>query len=290
MHPTLELPSWGIGMASYQACIALAAIVCFAIGPRWVARLEWLDARRVFLAMLLLAVAAFAGARLHFVLNQWPTFAAAPGTALHVWTGGLHAGGAILLLALALPPVLRWQELPLARFADAFVPTVAVGIAIARFGCFLHGCCFGTPSTLPWAIALPSDTFVYRFHLDRGLIDAGAPHALPIHPLPLYFAAAALMTAAVALWLHRRKRYDGQVALAALALFSISSALLELLRADTESRVYWGPLPQLTWVALAMIAAALAGMVLAGRSCRSQTARTAELRRACGVPLRGSMT
>jgi phosphatidylglycerol:prolipoprotein diacylglycerol transferase len=289
MHPTLDWPALGLSMSAYRACIALAAATCLALGPYWVARLEWLDRRRVLHAMLVLAIAAFAGARLHFVLNQWPLFAAAPLTALQFWSGGLHAGGAILLLAVALPPVLRWRGLPPARFADAFAPTVAVGIAIARLGCFLHGCCFGTPSALPWAVASPPHTFVYHFHLDEGLIAGGVPHALPIHPLPLYFAAAALGIAAVAAWLHRRKRYDGEVALVALALFGTSTALLEPLRADTHSGIWWGPLPQLTWVALAIALGAFAGLVAGDYRHRRRAARTLEVARACRVALRKAL-
>lgn len=263
MYPTLlELPSLGITIASYHACILLAVIVCFAIGPRWLAALEGLDPRRVLHIMLVLALAAFAGARLHFVLNQWSDFADQPVAALRFWSG-LHAGGAIAFLALALPLTLRWQALPVGRFADGLVPTVGVGIAIARLGCFLHGCCFGTLSSLPWGLSFPRDTFIYQIQVDRGLLPPAAEHALPVHPLQLYFLSAALLTTVLALWLHPRRRYAGEVALVSLLFFSTSTAVLEFVRAETESRVYWGPLPQLTWMALALTAAALAALACA---------------------------
>lgn len=277
MYPTLvEVPSLGITLTSYNACLLLAVLVCFAIGPRWVAALDGLDPRRVFHAMLLLAVATFAGARLHFVLNQWADFADRPLTALRVWSGGLHAGGGIVLLALACPVVLRWLGLPLGRFADGFVPTVGIGVAIARVGCFLHGCCFGTICSWPWCLSFPHDTYIYQYHIDLGVLPPGAERTLPIHPLQLYFVSAGLLITAVALWLHRRKRYDGEVALVALVLFSTSTALLEFLRADAQPRVYWGPLPQLMWMALAMstvsIAALAAAELVHRRRVRSQRA------------------
>ena len=185
MHPTLlEVPSLGITLASYHACLLLAVIVCFAIGPRWVAALEGLDRRRVFRAMLLLGVAVFAGARFHFVLNQWASFADHPVDVLRIWSGGLHAGGGIVLLALAAPLALRWLALPVGRFADGFVPTVGIGIAIARLGCFLHGCCFGTLCAWPWGVSFPRDTYIYQYHADLGVLPPGAAHTLPIHPLP----------------------------------------------------------------------------------------------------------
>ena len=36
---------------------------------------------------------------------------------------------------------------------DLFAPGLALGVAIGRIGCFLNGCCYGTPTMLPWAVA-----------------------------------------------------------------------------------------------------------------------------------------
>ncbi|MDD3301982.1 MAG: prolipoprotein diacylglyceryl transferase, partial [Candidatus Gracilibacteria bacterium] len=38
------------------------------------------------------------------------------------------------------------------RFGNAIAPGVAIGIAIGRIGCFLHGCCYGIPTKLPWGV------------------------------------------------------------------------------------------------------------------------------------------
>ena len=166
--------------------------------------------------------------------------------------------------------------LPAWRLADATVPVVGVGIAIARLGCFLHGCCFGTLCAWPWCVTFPRDTYIYQYHLDLGVLPLGAERTLPIHPLQLYFAAAGLAITAAGLWLHPRKRYDGEVALVALVIFSISTAMFEFLRADAQPRLYWGSLPQLTWIALAMSAAsvtALAAAELVHRRNRMRTPR-----------------
>ena len=278
MHPVLiDIPSLGITILSYRVCLLLAVLVCWVVGPRWVAALEGLEPWRVFRAMVWLGLAAFAGARLHFVVSHWSDFADRPLAALQFWSGGLHAGGGIVLLAVAAPFVLGWLRLPLGRFADGFAPTVGIGIAIARLGCFLHGCCFGTLCSWPWCLTFPRDTYIYQYHTDLGLLPPGAERTLPIHPLQLYFAAAGLMITAVALWLHPRKRYDGEVALVGLVLFSTSTALLEFLRADAQPRLYWGALPQLTWIALGMSIAslvALAAAELLHRNRRTQSVRS----------------
>jgi prolipoprotein diacylglyceryl transferase len=35
---------------------------------------------------------------------------------------------------------------------NLFAPAIAIGLAIGRIGCFLNGCCYGSPSSLPWAV------------------------------------------------------------------------------------------------------------------------------------------
>ena len=257
MYPTLfEVPSLHLTIPAYNTMIVLAVVICDAIGPRWIAALEGLDRGRALRALLLVGAAAFVGGRLHFVLVRWADFAHRPLAALEVWSGGLHAGGALVMMALTAPFLLRWLQLPLARFADGLTPITGIGIAIARLGCFLNGCCFGSICRWPWCLSFPRSSFIYDFHARLGLLPAAAARTLPVHPLQLYFAGLGLLVTAVALWLHPRRRYEGEVALVGLALYSAGAAALELFRADFR-QVYWGPLPQLEWVALAMAAISL---------------------------------
>jgi phosphatidylglycerol---prolipoprotein diacylglyceryl transferase len=166
-------------------------------------------------------------------------------------------------VAAAAPLVVRRDGVPVGKFADAIVPIAGMGIALARVGCFLHGCCFGTPCALPWCLAFPRGSESYQLQVDLGLIAPGTEHALPVHPLQLYFAAGGVLITLVGLWLQARKRYDGQVAIVALVLFSASAAWLEVFRADVPQRVYWGALPELEWVALAMTGASLVALAVA---------------------------
>ncbi len=39
-----------------------------------------------------------------------------------------------------------------ARFGNILAPAVALGLATGRIGCFLSGCCYGTPTALPWGV------------------------------------------------------------------------------------------------------------------------------------------
>jgi len=35
---------------------------------------------------------------------------------------------------------------------NLFAPAIAIGVAIGRLGCFLRGCCYGKPTSLPWGV------------------------------------------------------------------------------------------------------------------------------------------
>ncbi|MDR2344478.1 MAG: prolipoprotein diacylglyceryl transferase [Planctomycetaceae bacterium] len=51
---------------------------------------------------------------------------------------------------------------------DIIVPTVMLGIAIGRIGCFLNGCCFGEVSNLPWAVTFPENSPAHLCQIERG--------------------------------------------------------------------------------------------------------------------------
>jgi len=253
MHRILfHLPSLSLVVRSYTVMTAIAVVLAVVVTPRWAAALEGLDRHRTQLAALILAPLAFVIARLHFMLAQPEHYAGHWRDAVLVWPGAIHGEGAVLGLALAMPLVVRWVGLPLGKFADGAVPGIALALASIKVGCFLQGCCFGEVCAYPWCVAFPASTYIHTLHVERGILAPDAPATLPIHPVQLYAAGAWLGLAGVALWLRRHRRFDGQVALVCWLAFSITSALLEALRAEDEGRSYLGPWPQLLWIDLGM--------------------------------------
>lgn len=261
MLPVLiELPQIGLRIPSYRAMAGLMIVLAYWLGPACAARLGGFERSKTRVALLLLGVAALLGARAHYVAASWRGFAADPLSVLFVWRGGRHAAGALIALAAAAPFVCRRLQLPTGAFVDAITPAIAVLLAVQRLGCFLGGCCFGTRSELPWAMTFPKQTFLFLLHVDRGAIPPDAEWTAAVHPLQLYFALAALLTAVVTYRLYPSRRFDGEVALAGIGLFSALSASLEFLREDFPGRVYWGPLPQLAWTS--MVVACVVGAAL----------------------------
>jgi phosphatidylglycerol:prolipoprotein diacylglycerol transferase len=87
---------------------------------------------------------------------------------------------------------LKRFRLPLWKVADIAAAGTVLGFAVARLGCFLSGCCYGRPSSLPWAVHIP-----------------GLPG--PVHPTQLYESTANLALFLVLVRMLMRKRFDGQV-------------------------------------------------------------------------------
>jgi phosphatidylglycerol:prolipoprotein diacylglycerol transferase len=97
------------------------------------------------------------------------------------WYGGL-LGGAILVLLAA-----RRSRFPLVLVMNLAAPSLAIGQALGRVGCFLVGDDYGRTTDLPWGIAFP---------------DGVDPTTEPVHPTQLY-EVAWLGLGGLGLWLRR---------------------------------------------------------------------------------------
>jgi phosphatidylglycerol:prolipoprotein diacylglycerol transferase len=257
----IRIPPLGVIHASHLA-LMLAVVVCVWIAVRALRRIDGIEWHRARWGFLLLAIIPWIGGHIHSVANNWEFASSSLWRLLAPWAG-LHAGGVVISLAVTAPLVLRYYRVSVGPVADALVPVLGAGIVIGRLGCFLEGCCFGKVCSWPWCLSYPRDAYVYDFHRSHSHLVQDALRSAPIHPLPLYFAAVGLLLIATSRWLEPRKRYQGQVSLIALLVFSVTAALLESFREDSNLRVYWGPLPQLTWTALAMSCAALGALLAA---------------------------
>jgi len=62
----------------------------------------------------------------------------------------------------------RKHRLPILAICDLLAPGILLGLAFGRVGCLAHGCCFGGPCDLPWAVTFPESSPVYERQLARG--------------------------------------------------------------------------------------------------------------------------
>jgi phosphatidylglycerol---prolipoprotein diacylglyceryl transferase len=148
-------------------------------------------------------------------------------------SGGVYYGGFIGgFIALVL--LIRWYKLPFWKVADAFAPGVALGQAIGRQGCFAAGCCWGKPTGLPWGVH-----FTEAAHDFTGVPIYGADgSALHLHPTQLYESITMLIVFALLVWIHKKKRFDGQVLIAYAIIYGIVRFIIEFFRDDPRGNLF----------------------------------------------------
>jgi phosphatidylglycerol---prolipoprotein diacylglyceryl transferase len=268
MFPLLHLDAFGLTIRAQPAAIAVAIVAGLWLIPKAAADLEHLNRGVIARATIFTALCALIGARLHYVLASadW-------GSLTRVADGGLHAPGGVMGACVGVIASAFVFHVPAGPFADSVVAPAGVSIAISRIGCFLQGCCFGTPCSWPWCVSFPKNTLAFLLHADRHLVSATSPVSAPAHPLQLYFASAALLTSGGAIIAYPRKRFDGEIALIGLWLWAASSAALEPFRDDYPGRVYWGTCPQLLWVSLGIAIVCGSGWLVASARLRRRSDR-----------------
>lgn len=138
--------------------------------------------------------------------------------------------GAVLAGFVCLLTRAPWREV-----GDALAVGAAAMISIGRFGCLFNGCCSGTLCP-QWMQALclryPVGSEAFGYQLAAGLLTPASRMSLPVHPLPLYFAASAFAILVILVFLLRRNVEAGTLLAVFCILRPLSKLALEPLRAS----------------------------------------------------------
>ncbi|MEP7028930.1 MAG: prolipoprotein diacylglyceryl transferase, partial [Candidatus Eisenbacteria bacterium] len=196
-------------LRSFGVMLALA----FLVGT-WIAlaeaRRRGVDESKLLNLVLVILVSSIVGARGMYVFTHLADYRANPALAFALWEGGLTLDGGFALGTLGGFAYMRKAGLPLGTTADVVTPSVALGVGIARIGCFLNGCCFGLPGHEAWCLRFPAGSPP----------DAIFP-GMALHPSQLYNAFAAFGLFALMLLLRGRFKAPGQLWWTFLALFML---------------------------------------------------------------------
>lgn len=232
MHPTLELGP--LSVASYFVFLTLGWFVGGAVFYR-AARAEGISAEVSLSLMAGCALGATLGATLMSALFvPWHELPArlAEGSAFIGRTviGGIAGGIVGVELTKKLVGHAR-------STGDAFALAIPPGHALGRIGCLLQGCCFGTPTTMPWGLRYPAHSFAHASHVAAGALPRSAPLSLAVHPAPLYELAFDLTIWACLIWARPRLRAHGSLFRFYLTSYALFRFLAELVRGDSSAPV-----------------------------------------------------
>lgn len=248
MHPILfQIGDFFVG--TYGLLIVAGLVAAVALALRF-ARRHDISPDFIYDLAFISLVSGFAGARLLFILLNLDLFFEAPLATTFsregfVFMGGFAAasGAGILFI--------RKRQVPLWDVADIAAPSLALGHAFGRIGCFAAGCCYGktVDEGSFWGVHFPHVTnhqgdsvlsFTYFDHLQRGLIDPSATASAAVLPVQLFESTANFVICGLLLLLWRKRKFPGQIFIFYLFLYGTARFGLEFLRGDVGRGVWFG--------------------------------------------------
>ena len=140
---------------------------------------------------------------------------------------GLNLYGGVLTGMIATVAFCIWRKMPILDVFDFFAPTIGIGLAVSRIGCFLNGCCFGSPTSLPWGVTFPP-----------GSIPSFVFGSQPLHPAQLYSSLYGALIFLVLHYLMNHRKFVGQVTAVLLMGEAFFRYILEYVR-YYESDMYF---------------------------------------------------
>ncbi len=251
MRPTL-IQIGELGIPSYGLMLALSFLVAILLVKRAAKHFSISPVVIENLAFYLM-LGVIIGGRLLYVMFHWPQYEHDLLGIIRVWEGGMMFYGGFLGALIASLFYLHRENLSVLLFGDLIAPAIALGEFFTRIGCFLNGCCFGTPSSLPWAITFPE-------HCVAGSSPVG-DYAL--HPTQIY---TALFSVALFFFLNKRlyrKHTTGEVFSLYLIFSGIFRFSIDFIRYYENAANFW--INQI--IALALV---LVGLVIFAHALRKK--------------------
>jgi phosphatidylglycerol---prolipoprotein diacylglyceryl transferase len=212
---------------TYGVFLALAFLCAILITVHLAAR-DGLPRERIYDLCLWMLLASLIGSKILMFFTE-PEYRDHPLQLISLdflRSGGVFYGG-LLGAVLAGYLLMKRYQLPWWKTADACAPGIAIGNFFGRQGCFAAGCCWGKPTTLPWGVKFT----------ELGHEITGVPTDTYLHPTQLYESFAMLLVFFFLLWLHKRKRFSGQVILAYALLYSVIRFAIEFVRDDPRGDI-----------------------------------------------------
>jgi phosphatidylglycerol:prolipoprotein diacylglycerol transferase len=227
MYPELfHIGSFPIN--TYGVFLAIGFLVAILIAVKLGAR-DGLPREKIYDLSLWMLLASLVGSKVLMLFTE-PEYRDHPMQLLSLdflRSGGVFYGGLIGAVLMGYLLMKRYK-LPWWKTADACAPGIAIGSFFGRQGCFAAGCCWGKPTSLPWGVKFT----------ELGHQITGVPTNAHLHPTQLYESFAMLLVFLLLLWLHKHKRFNGQVILVYALLYSVVRFAIEFVRDDPRGDIF----------------------------------------------------
>ncbi|MGN1032775.1 MAG: prolipoprotein diacylglyceryl transferase [Intestinibacter sp.] len=219
---------FGIDVMWYGILIATGMVLAVLIALREAKRLGISEDDILNLAMIAIPCGLI-GARIYYVIFNWSYYAGNISEILNFRGGGLAIHGGLIGGILAGFIYAKVKKINFFKLADCVVLGIPLAQAIGRWGNFLNQEAHGGPTDLPWGI----------------MVDG-----VKVHPTFLYESIWDLGVFLFLFIFRKKQKYQGQILIDYITLYSIGRFFIEGLRTDS---LMLGPLRMAQVVSLACI-------------------------------------
>ena len=152
------------------------------------------------------------GARAYYVIFSYDNYRGNFIQMLNLRAGGLAIHGGIIAGVIVSYIVAKRKKIKFSNLADLIMPQVALAQAIGRWGNFFNSEAHGGPTNLPWAITVYGEK---------------------VHPTFLYESIWCFFIFILLIFLSNKIKFNGQIALLYVMLYSFERFWVEGLRTDS---------------------------------------------------------
>ncbi len=185
-----------------------------------------IDPDMLFNAAFIGIVAGLIGAKLMYWLTDIKAIVENPKILLSLGDGFVVYGGLITGILAPWIYVSKMKKQTFLDKLDLAMPSICLGQAFGRVGCFLGGCCYGA--------AAPEGAW-YAVHFPAG---CSAPEGIGLYPTQVMSVILNLLLMAFLLFMTNRSRFRGQILCFYMMLYSVGRFFIEFIRDDPRGTVW----------------------------------------------------
>lgn len=206
----------------YGFFIACGAIAGFIYTAYQAKRQFNVKIETVQMLVILIIIAAIIGGKFFMIFEDPKLYLNEPSRIFKNFNTGFVFYGSLLFAIPTLLVFFKVHKLPTLAMLDIMAGTACIVHGFGRMGCFMAGCCYGTPHD-----GLLSVTFT-----DPKCV--AEPLNTSLHPTQLYSSTVIFAILFVIIFVSRRKQFDGQLFMLYLMLYAIGRSIVEIFRGDLE--------------------------------------------------------
>ena len=191
-------------------------------------------------------LAAIIGGKLFIIFEDPERYARDPSQLISNFNQGFVFYGSLLVAIPVMLIFFKVKKIPVLPMLDIIAVTAVIVHGCGRIGCFMAGCCHGTPTDHVWGVTFTDPSC------------QADPLNTPLHPTQLYSFFMLVIILVILLQMGRHKKFDGQLFLSYLILYAVGRSIIEIFRGDlSRGFVIDGILSNSQFISLLIIIAVL---------------------------------